>query len=170
MSVPESAVRRAVHDGAPGGDSNAQASHVHARGSVSDDANDALRLTERNLRRLQDRWGTRIDEPTSEPAPADVDEDTWRAILHGLTVHLHLWRDPLPSMRAVRADYLTGLEDAQQQSATAAALYRLFGWPGQALSLVLRFLAVCCDRPGRFAGLLFITALLTAALAWAGLI
>lgn len=171
MATPEHAHQSAVHNQPGVGETQrAGVPHAHARQSVPDDANDALKLTERNLRRLRERWGQPIEEPDSEPAPVDVEEDTWRAILRGLTVHLHLIRDPLPSMRAVRADYKAGLEDAQQQSATAAALYRLFGLPGQALSLVLRFLAVCCDRPGRFAGLLFITALLAAALAWAGLI
>jgi hypothetical protein len=129
-----------------------------------------LTLTERNRRRIAERWGKPIEEPADEPLSDDVDENAWRVLLRGLTVHLHLIRDPLPSMRAVRTDYRSGLEDAQQQSASAAALYRAFGLPGQGLSLLLRFLIVCCDRPGRFAGLLFITALLTGSLWWADLI
>lgn len=170
MAEPQSAGHHALHDENPNGGAHVQAWRARTRDSVARDDHDPLSLTERNRERIAKRWGQPIEEPTSGPSPADVDEDTWRAILRGLTVHLHLIRDPLPSMRAVRADYLTGLEDAQQQSATAAVLYRLFGLPGQALSLLFRFLAVTCDRPGRFAGFLFITALLAAALAWAGLI
>lgn len=171
MAIPDRAPQSALHNQTSVGETQrAGVPHARAEQSVPDHNDDALKLTERNLRRLQERWGKPIEEPAAEPAPSDIGEDTWQTILRGLTVHLHLIRDPLPSMRAVRADYKTGLEDAQQQSATAAALYRLFGIPGQALSFVLRFLAVCCDRPGRFAGLLFVTALLAAALAWAGLI
>lgn len=174
MSVPESVVRRAVHDEAPGEESNAQASHVHARGSVSDGSSDALKLTERNLRRLAERWGQPIEEPDDDTPPDDADGLTWRGalrdVLRGVTVHLHVYRDPIPSMRAVRADYKTGLEDVRQQSASAVAVYRLFGLPGQAWATTLRFLAIQGDRPSRFAGLLFITVLLIGSLAWAGLL
>ena len=170
MTEPEMYTNRAVHDESGGGGPYAQASHVHARGSVPDDAGDPLTLTERNRRRLEERWGKPIEEPTSEPTLGDVDGFDWRVILRGVSVHLHLVRDPLPSMRAVRADYKAGKEDAQQQSGTATFFFVVFGVAGQGLGLLFRFLATCCDRPGRFASLLFITALLAGALAWAGLI
>lgn len=171
MTVPERAPQSTVHNQGPVGETQrADVTRAHARDSVTDDPNDALSLTERNLQRLQERWGQPITEPADD-VPDDVgDGYNWRAIVRGLTVHLHLIRDPLPSMRAVRADYKTGLEDAQQQSGTAAGAFRVFGLTGQGLGLLFRFLATSCDRPGRFAGLLFITVLLAAALAWAGLL
>lgn len=170
MSEAEMYTRSALHN-QPGGEApNAQASHVHARGSISEPADDVMTLTERNRLRLERAWGKPIEEPPSD-APAEPGDGLgWHTILHGLTTHLHLIRDPLPSMRAVRADYKIGLEDAQQQSGSAAGAFRVFGVTGQGLGLVFRFLATCCDRPGRFAGLLFITALLAGALAWAGLL
>jgi hypothetical protein len=171
VAIPEVHTQRALHNQPVEGETQrAGVPHAHAKGSVPDASSDALKLTERNRQRIAERWGKPIEEPADEPVFDDVDEAAWRVLLRGFTIHLHLIRDPLPSMRAVRADYRTGLEDAQQQSATASALYRAFGLPGQALSLVLRFLVVCCDRPGRFAGLLFITALLTGSLWWADLI
>jgi hypothetical protein len=129
-----------------------------------------LTLTERNRQRLERAWGKPIEEPTDEPSLGHVDGSDWRVILRGVSVHLHLVRDPLPSMRAVRADYKAGKEDAQQQSGSATFFFVVFGVVGQGFGLGFRFLATCCDRPGRFAGLLFITALLAGALAWAGLL
>jgi hypothetical protein len=171
VATPDRAPRSALHNQTPEGETQrADVTRAHARDSVADGSHDATKLTERNLRRLQERWGQPIEEPADEPLPGDLDEFDWRVILRGLTVHLHLVRDPLPSMRAVRADYKTGLEEAQQQSATAAASFRVFGNVGQWFGFLFRFLATCCDRPGRFAGLLFISALLAGSLAWAGLI
>lgn len=171
MATPDRALPSALHNEPAAGETQrAGVPHAHAEHSVPDASSDVLSLTERNRERIAKRWGVPIEEPDDEPLLDDVDEAAWRVFLRGLTVHLHLIRDPLPSMRAVRADYKVGLDDAQQQSATAAALYRLFGLPGQGLSLLLRFLAVCCDRPGRFAGLLFIISLLTGSAWWADLI
>jgi hypothetical protein len=170
VAEPEGALEGALHDENPDGGAHVQAWRARTRDSVAPDDSDPLTLTERNRARLEARWGKPIEEPADDPLPGDLDELDWRVVLRGLTVHLHLVRDPLPSMRAVRADYKTGLEEAQQQSASAVAVFRLFGLPGQGLGLVFRFLATCCDRPGRFAGLLFITALLTGSLAWAGLL
>jgi hypothetical protein len=170
VSSPEHAPQRALHNQSAGGAPYAQASHVHARGSVPEPADDAMSLTERNRRRLEERWGKPIEEPADDAPLEPGDGFDWRTILRGLTIHVHLVRDPLPSMRAVRADYKAGKEDAQQQSGTATFFFVVFGIVGQGLGLGFRFLATCCDRPGRFAGLLFITALLAGSLAWAGLI
>jgi hypothetical protein len=126
-----------------------------------------LTLTERNRQRIADRWGTPIEEPADDAPVEDPNSLGWREILRGVTIHLHIVRDPIPSMRAVRADYKTGLADAKQQSASAVALYRMFGLPGQAWSATFRFLAVQGDRPGRFAGFLVVIVLLAGSLAWA---
>lgn len=170
MSEPGTYTERALHNQPAGEAAHAQASHVHARGSVPEPADDVLSLTERNRRRLERAWGKPIEEPAEDTPLEPVDGFDWRTILRGLTVHIHLVRDPLPSMRAVRADYKAGKEDAQQQSGTATFFFVVFGVVGQGLGLGFRFLATCCDRPGRFAGLLFITALLAGSLAWAGLL
>jgi hypothetical protein len=170
VSIPERAQEGALHNQPSGEAPNAQASHVHARGSVPDDSGDPLTLTERNRRRLEERWGKPIEEPADDTPIEPGDGFDWRTIVRGVSVHLHLVRDPLPSMRAVRADYKAGKEDAQQQSGSSTFFFVIFGVAGQGLGLLFRFLATCCDRPGRFAGLLFITALLAGALAWAGLI
>lgn len=171
MATPERVLDHGIHDDTPEGDVHAQAGPARTRDSVPDAEGDSLSLTERNKQRLLERWGQRIEEPADEPVlnPGD-DGFGWRDVLRGVTVHLHLIRDPLPSMRAVNADYRAGLEEAQQQSATAAGLFRTFGRTGHAVGLPLRFLVNCCDRPGRFAALLFITLMLAVSLWWAGLI
>lgn len=170
MSSPERAPQGALHD-QPGGEAaNAQASHVHARGSVAEPTDDAMSLTERNRLRLERAWGKPIEEPADDAPLETADGFDWHTVLRGLTIHIHLVRDPLPSMRAVRADYKAGKEDAQQQSGTATFFFVVFGVVGQGLGLGFRFLATCCDRPGRFASLLFISALLAGSLAWAGLL
>lgn len=167
MSTPEMYTEDALHDQPAGGDPYAQASHVHARSSLSEEPGNVLTLTERNRRRLEERWGKPIEEPADD-VPSEPSEGLGlRGILRGLTVHLHVYRDPIPSIRAVRADYKTGLEDARQQSATAVILYRAFGWSGQAWGSTFRFLAIQGDRPGRFAGFLFVIVLLAGSLAWA---
>lgn len=168
MATPDRALRSALHNQPVEGETQrAGVPHAHAKHSVSDASSDVLSLTERNRLRIAERWGKPIEEPADEPLPDDVDEAAWRVVLHGLTVHLHIYRDPIPSIRAVRADYKTGIEGAQQQSASAVAVYRLFGLAGQAWGSTFRFLAVQGDRPGRFAGFLFIVVLLAGSLAWA---
>lgn len=170
MATPDHAPQDAVHNqSAVGETQRAGVPHAHARDSVTQPDHDALSLTERNRERIAKRWGVPIEEPADEAVPVDIDEATWRVILRGLTMHLHIVRDPIPSIRAVRADYREGLAETQQQSASAVVIYRLFGIPGQAWAATLRFLAVQGDRPGRFAGFLFITLLLAGALWWAGL-
>ncbi|GAA4626787.1 hypothetical protein GCM10023196_036450 [Actinoallomurus vinaceus] len=176
MAIPEGADDHALHGASANDGLYAQASpapaRTRARGSVAKPARDATSLTERNLARLQERWGTPITEPVDDPTPEDEDDVPFgiREVLHGISVHLHLIRDPLPSMRAVNADYKVGLERAQQQSATAAGLYRAVGRAGHAAGFLFRFLAANCDRPGRFAALLVILALFTGSAWWAGLI
>jgi hypothetical protein len=171
VAIPEGALDHALHDEEPDGGVHAQAGPARTRDSVPEVEGDPLSLTERNKQRLLERWGQPITEPVDEPVLSPGDDGFgWRDVLHGVTVHIHLVRDPLPSMRAVLADYRVGLEDAQQQSATAAGAYRVFGRTGHAFGLPLRFLANCCDRPGRFAGLLFIAFLLAVSLWWAGLL
>jgi hypothetical protein len=170
VAEPESAVHRALHDEEAAGGAHAQAWRARTRDSVTRDDHDPLTLTERNRERIAKRWGVPVEEPADEPLSDDVDEAAWRTILRGLTIHLHIYRDPIPSIRAVRADYKTGLEDAKQHSASAVAVYRLFGLPGQAWATTFRFLAVQGDRPGRFAGFLFIVVLLAGSLAWAVLL
>lgn len=171
MSEPETYTERALHDDPPGGETLGAAATRVTSTSVPGDDEDSLSLTERNRRRLRERWGKPIDEPPHDPdAATDGDGFGWREIRRGFGVHLHLYRDPLPSMRAVRADYKDALEEARQQSATAVCLLRAFSLPGQGFGFLFRFLAVNCDRGARSAGLLFITLLLTAALWWAGLI
>ena len=169
MAEPESALHRALHDEVPAGGAHVQAWRARTRDSVTRDDHDPLTLTERNRQRIAERWGQPIEEPGDEPLD-DVDDATWRVLLRGFTVHFHLYRDPIPSIRAVRADYKTGLEDAKQQSASSVVVYRLFGLPGQAWATTFRFLAVQGDRPGRFAGFLFIVVLLAGSLAWAFLL
>jgi hypothetical protein len=119
---------------------------------------------------LQERWGQPIEEPSDDTPEHVGDGYGWRSIVRGLTVHLHVYRDPIPSVRAVRADYKKGLEDARQQSASAVIVYRIFGLPGQAWGATFRFLAIQGDRAGRFAGFLIIVVLIAGALAWAGLL
>jgi hypothetical protein len=168
VATPDRALRSALHNQpAVGETQRAGVPHAHAEHSVSDSPSDALSLTERNRQRIAERWGKPIEEPAGEPLLDDVDENAWRVLLRGFTVHFHIYRDPIPSIRAVRADYKNGLEDVRQQSASAVAVYRLFGLPGQAWATTFRFLAVQGDRPGRFAGFLFIVVLLAGSLAWA---
>jgi hypothetical protein len=171
VSEPETYTERALHDDPPGGETLGAAATRVTSTSVPGDDEDPLSLTERNRRRLRERWGKPIDEPPHGPDTAtDGDGFGWREIRRGFGVHLHLHQDPRPSMRAVRADYKHGLEDAQDQSATASVAYRLFGLTGQGFAYVFAFAYTCCIRPGRFAASLFITLLLTTALWWAGLI
>lgn len=171
MATPEGVLGGGIHDGDPEEDAYVQAGPARTRDSVPDLEGDPLSFTERNKQRMLERWGRRIEEPLDEPVlhPGD-DGFGWRDVLRGLTVHFHVFRDPTPSMRAVNADYKAGLEDAQQQSAAAAGLFRVFGRSGHAVGLPLRFLLTCCDRPGRFAALLSITGLSVIALLIAGLL
>lgn len=167
MTGSESAARPAMHDESAVEGSHVQAWRARTRDSVASADTDPLTLTERNQQRIAERWGKRIEEPADDTPDEDAETFGLRQLLRGLTVHLHVYRDPIPSMRAVRADYKTGLEDAKQQSASAVILYRAFGLPGQAWAMSLRFLAVQGDRPGRFAGFLTIVVLFTGSLAWA---
>jgi len=169
VAEPDRAPHGALHDEDPDGGAHVQAWRARTRDSVAPDGTDTLTLTERNRQRLEARWGKPIEEPAEGAVAEPGDGLDWHTVVRSLGTHLHLYRDPIPSMRAVRADYKTGKEDAQQQSGTATFFFVVFGVTGHGLGLVFRFLATCCDRPGRFAGLLFITALLIGSLAWAGL-
>jgi len=168
VAIPEGALDHALHDEEPDEGAHVQARRAYTRDSVPEVEGDPLSLTERNKQRLLERWGQPIAEPLEEPVLSLGDDGFgWRDVLRGITVHLHVIRDPTPSMRAVNARYKEGLEEAQQQSATAAGAYRMFGRTGQAVGSAFRVGANCCDTPGRFAASLLILILLTASALWA---
>jgi hypothetical protein len=168
--MPESAPQSALHNPTGEKGPHAQAWRAHTRGSVPESPATVVDLTERSRERIMERLGKPIEEPPPDPDQGEwKDPRTGRELLADSTRYLHFVSDPVPSFRAVRADYLDGLGNAREDGPLSVAAYRVFGLSGQACGLLLRFLIVHTDRAGRFAGLLVVALIVWVALCVADL-
>jgi hypothetical protein len=137
---------------------HAQAWRARAGQSVPVDATDALTLTQRSQELIAARWGKPIEEPPPD-VPAEDGEGPHPIRLRDGLKYLSLWREPLPSQRAVTADNAEGWEQAKQAGLLTAAVYVVFWLPARAVNAGTAFLHAMSGRPGRFAGFLFVVGL-----------
>lgn len=157
MSTTEGAPEGAVHvqDGDSG--PHAQVWRARAGDSLPDAPQDSLTLTQRSQELIAARWGKPIEEPPPD-TPAGDDESRRRGLSDAVG-HLHVWRDPLPSQRAVKADNADGWRRAQEAGLLAAGVYGVFWLMSRPVNIAAAFVHAQSGRPMRFAGLLFVAGL-----------
>lgn len=163
MTGNEGALNHAVH-GVPGIGEGPRAGSACAR--ARDSVAPVVDITRRSRRSIGARYG----QPVAEPSPDAVVGAEKTRLRDGLK-SVRLWRDPLPSQRAVAQDYREGLDQARQEYGwLGAALYRLFGLPARGVCWFAAVLHRASERTGRFAALVVILIVLAIALFIAGLI
>jgi hypothetical protein len=124
-------------------------------------------LTKRSQARIAERWGKPIVEPAPDPS---YDPELPPARLADALNQLHLYRDPSPSLKAIRLDLAEGGAHAYEDSGwVLAAFYWAAGVPGYAICWVAEIIKTTASRPGRIYATLAVALLLWGALAIAGL-
>jgi hypothetical protein len=117
-----------------------------------------LTLTQRSQELIAARWGKPIEEPPPD-VPAEDGEGPHPIRLRDGLKYLSLWREPLPSQRAVTADNAEGWEQAKQAGALVAGAYGMFWLVSRPVNYAATFVHAQSGRPMRFAGFLFVVGL-----------
>lgn len=157
MSTAEGAPQGAMHVQDDEDGAHAQVWRARTRDSVHDGDSDPLTLTERSQELIAARWG----KPITEPPPGAPLEDGERRpvrLQDGLN-HLHAYRDPLPSQRAVAADNAEGWKRVQEAGLIAAGVWGLAWLTARPVNIAATWLHLVSERPMRWAGFLFVAGL-----------
>lgn len=163
MSEPQSAPQSAVHSLPGPEERHAQTRHARTRDSVTDGTAKVVDLTERSRARFSRRWGKPIEEPPASKKPSAAAPVSIKA--QDALNHLHVWRDPTPSLRAVWADLKDGSSHAFADGGIFLAVpYWALGLIAFPIVVAAKHIEIVFARPGRTAGLIVLALLIGGAL------
>jgi hypothetical protein len=166
VAEPNVHPRSAVHEHDADPEPYVRASRGRAGDSLTEPGATIIDLTKRSQARIAERWGKPIVEPEPD---ASYDPENPPARLVDAANHLHFYRDPSPSMKAVLADMAEGAEKLGE----VAPWLLVFYWPLAAVGAVIVFGGKHAQeigaRPGRLGAAGVIALLLLGALAIAGI-
>lgn len=166
MADSDGALEDAVHVDDTGPGPYVQAWRGRAGDSLTEPGATIIDITKRHQERIAGRWG----KPITEPAPnTSFDPDSPPAQLADALNHLHFWRDPTASLRAVWADMREGASEVAEDGPWLLVLY----WPLASVGGVLvvggKLIETIGARPGRLGAAFVIALLVWGALVIAGI-